>query len=152
MVDLSVSVLVPSFDAEEFIGTAIRSALDQPIAPLEVLVQDGGSRDGTVAAVEGIGDSRAPLPDVGTAPDAAASTPGGDARTVPQLMICHPDERGPSAAAEVIQECINRAPAFSSIEIPPGTYVLHRQIVVSTPSAKEHSSDARVQQLSPRAD
>jgi glycosyltransferase involved in cell wall biosynthesis len=61
MTEPSISVLVPSLDAEEFIGTAIRSALDQRIPPLEVLVQDGGSRDGTLAAVEEIGDSRISL-------------------------------------------------------------------------------------------
>ena len=48
-------------------------------------------------------------------------------------MICHPDARGPFAAADIIQECINRAPAFSSIEIPPGRYLLTHQVVVSTP-------------------
>ena len=58
MTEPSISVLVPSLDAEEFIGTAVRSALDQRIPPLEVLVQDGGSRDGTLAAVEAIGDPR----------------------------------------------------------------------------------------------
>jgi glycosyltransferase involved in cell wall biosynthesis len=58
MAEVSISVLVPCLDAEEFIGAAIRSALDQPIPPLEVLVQDGGSRDGTIAAIEAIGDPR----------------------------------------------------------------------------------------------
>jgi len=54
----SISVLVPSLNAEEFIGTAIRSALNQRVPPLEVLVQDGGSHDGTLAAVEEIRDPR----------------------------------------------------------------------------------------------
>jgi glycosyltransferase involved in cell wall biosynthesis len=58
MADPSISVLVPSLDAEEFVGEAVRSSLDQSIPPLEVLVQDGGSSDGTVAAVEAIGDPR----------------------------------------------------------------------------------------------
>jgi hypothetical protein len=48
-------------------------------------------------------------------------------------MYCHLDSRGPQGAAAVLQECLDRAPAFSSIEIPPGTYVLHRQVVVSRP-------------------
>jgi nitrous oxidase accessory protein NosD len=48
-------------------------------------------------------------------------------------MVCHPDSRGPYAAADILQDCINRAPAYSSIEIPPGVYVLHRQVVVATP-------------------
>ena len=54
----SISVVVPSLNAEEFVVEAIRSALDQSVPPLEVLVQDGGSSDGTVAAVEAIVDSR----------------------------------------------------------------------------------------------
>jgi glycosyltransferase involved in cell wall biosynthesis len=58
MAGLSVSVVVPSLNAEEFIDEAIHSALDQPIPPLEVLVQDGGSSDGTVAAVQAIDDPR----------------------------------------------------------------------------------------------
>ena len=48
-------------------------------------------------------------------------------------MTCHLDARGPFSAADVLQECIDRAPAYSSVEIPPGTYVLHRQVVVRTP-------------------
>jgi glycosyltransferase involved in cell wall biosynthesis len=58
MADLAISVLVPSLDAGKFVGAAIRSALDQRFSPLEVLVQDGGSRDETLAAVEAIGDPR----------------------------------------------------------------------------------------------
>jgi glycosyltransferase involved in cell wall biosynthesis len=56
--DATISVLVPSLNAEEFIGEAILSALRQSPAALEVLVQDGGSSDRTVAAVEAIGDPR----------------------------------------------------------------------------------------------
>ena len=63
----------------------------------------------------------------------SATDAGRDDRTVPQLMVCHPDARGAFAAADVIQECIDRAPAFSSIEIPPGRYLLTHQVVVSTP-------------------
>ena len=58
MAEPSISVLVPSLDAEEFVADAIRSALGQAVPPLEVLVQDGGSTDGTVAAVEAVGDQR----------------------------------------------------------------------------------------------
>jgi glycosyltransferase involved in cell wall biosynthesis len=55
---LSISVLIPSLNADQFIVAAIRSALDQTISPFEVLLQDGGSTDGTVAAAESIGDPR----------------------------------------------------------------------------------------------
>jgi hypothetical protein len=48
-------------------------------------------------------------------------------------MVCHLDSRGPYGVADALQECIRRAPAYSSVEIPPGVYVLHRQVVVTTP-------------------
>jgi hypothetical protein len=53
--------------------------------------------------------------------------------TVPQLMVCHLDTRGASGAADALQECVRRAPAYSSVEIPPGVYVLSHQVVVTTP-------------------
>jgi glycosyltransferase involved in cell wall biosynthesis len=58
MTDPSISVLVPSLNADRFVGEAIRSTLGQSISPLEVLIQDGGSTDGTLAAVKAIGDPR----------------------------------------------------------------------------------------------
>src|SRR5918996_661671 len=61
MAEPSISVLVPSLNAEPFVGEAIRSALGQPLPPLEVLVQDGGSHDATVASVGAIADTRVSL-------------------------------------------------------------------------------------------
>jgi glycosyltransferase involved in cell wall biosynthesis len=58
MAEPSISVLVPTLNAGRFVGDALRSALDQPIPPLEVLVQDGGSRDATVAIAGAIADPR----------------------------------------------------------------------------------------------
>ena len=61
----------------------------------------------------------------------AAEAPEGPA--IPELMVCHADRFGPRGAADALQECIRRAPAYSSVEVPPGVYVLERQVVVSTP-------------------
>jgi glycosyltransferase involved in cell wall biosynthesis len=43
-----VSIVIPSFNQGRFLERAVRSALDQDHAPLEVLVLDGGSRDESV--------------------------------------------------------------------------------------------------------
>lgn len=53
MVNPDVSVIIPVYDAEEYVGEAIRSALEQTIAPerLEVVVVDDGSTDGSAAAI-----------------------------------------------------------------------------------------------------
>jgi glycosyltransferase involved in cell wall biosynthesis len=46
-----VSVLVPAYDVEEFVGAAIESALAQTYPRVEVVVVNDGSTDGTVAAI-----------------------------------------------------------------------------------------------------
>jgi glycosyltransferase involved in cell wall biosynthesis len=48
-----VSVLIPAFNRERFIGDAIASAYAQDYRPIEVIVVDDGSTDGTVVVVEG---------------------------------------------------------------------------------------------------
>jgi glycosyltransferase involved in cell wall biosynthesis len=47
---IRVSVIVPAFQAEASIGRAVRSALDQTLRDLEVIVVDDGSTDGTADA------------------------------------------------------------------------------------------------------
>jgi hypothetical protein len=52
----SVAVLVAAYEAEPFVGQAVRSALaqDYPAELVHVVVVDDGSRDGTAAVVEAI--------------------------------------------------------------------------------------------------
>jgi glycosyltransferase involved in cell wall biosynthesis len=49
-----VSVVVPAFNAERFIGPALRSVLAQTWSSLEVVVVDDGSTDGTARIAESI--------------------------------------------------------------------------------------------------
>ncbi len=46
-----ISVVIPSYNAERFVASAISSALSQTIPPCEVIVVDDGSTDGTKEAV-----------------------------------------------------------------------------------------------------
>lgn len=48
----TVSVIIPAFNAEKFLRETLESALGQTVPPLEVIVVDDGSTDGTVALVE----------------------------------------------------------------------------------------------------
>lgn len=58
----SVSVVIPAFNEEKVIMRTIASMLASDYAgPLEVVVVDDGSADGTAAAVEAIGDPRVHL-------------------------------------------------------------------------------------------
>jgi glycosyltransferase involved in cell wall biosynthesis len=43
-----LSIAMPSLNQREFIESAIRSALDQPVNGVELTISDGGSTDGTV--------------------------------------------------------------------------------------------------------
>lgn len=52
---LAVSVVIPSLDQARFLSAAIDSVLSQDHRPLDLLVMDGGSRDGTVDALRGYG-------------------------------------------------------------------------------------------------
>ena len=52
-----ISVLIPAFNAERYLGEAIQSALAQTQAPFEVIVIDDGSSDGTAEAAMAFGQS-----------------------------------------------------------------------------------------------
>jgi glycosyltransferase involved in cell wall biosynthesis len=48
----SFSVIIPAYQAVDTVADAVVSALDQSATPLEVIVCDDGSTDGTAAAIE----------------------------------------------------------------------------------------------------
>jgi glycosyltransferase involved in cell wall biosynthesis len=50
----AVAVVVTAHDAERFIEEALRSALDQTVAPVEIVVVDDGSRDTTAAIADSL--------------------------------------------------------------------------------------------------
>ena len=49
-----VSVVIPAYNAQETIERAIRTVLDQTTSPLEVIVVDDASTDGTLKLVQGL--------------------------------------------------------------------------------------------------
>lgn len=53
-----MSVLIPSYNSYPYVSAAIQSALAQDDVDLEILVQDGGSTDGTREVLEAVFDDR----------------------------------------------------------------------------------------------
>jgi glycosyltransferase involved in cell wall biosynthesis len=58
MSEALVSVIIPAYNADQFVGDAISSVLTQSHENLELIVVDDGSTDGTAEIAEAFGDPR----------------------------------------------------------------------------------------------
>ena len=60
-----VSVIIPSYNHEKFIGRTLQSVIDQTFQDFEIIVTDDGSSDGTVDEIKKCNDSRIRLFELG---------------------------------------------------------------------------------------
>ncbi|MCK4830611.1 glycosyltransferase, partial [bacterium] len=56
---VTVSVVIPVFNCEQYIGESIRSVLEQTYRNFEIIIVDGGSTDGTLDEIDRFRDNAA---------------------------------------------------------------------------------------------
>ncbi len=96
-----VSIVIPNYNYERFVGEAIESALAQTHAPVEVIVVDDGSTDGSRAVIERWADRATVLLQANAGQNAACAS--GFARTrFPIVVFLDSDDvLLPEAAATI---------------------------------------------------
>jgi glycosyltransferase involved in cell wall biosynthesis len=70
-VDPLVSVVIPVFNGERFLREAVQSVLDQKYAPVEIIVVDDGSTDGTAVVARSLPETVRYLHQTNQGPSAA---------------------------------------------------------------------------------
>ena len=67
----SVSVIIPNYNRENFIGATIRNLLAQTLKPYEIIVVDDGSTDNSLGVIHSFGDKVKVLRQANKGPGAA---------------------------------------------------------------------------------
>lgn len=84
-------MVIPAYNSESTIATAIGSALEQELIA-EVIVVDDGSIDGTVAAAKAVGDPRVTILEQPNSGPGAARNTGAAAATASHLVFLDADD------------------------------------------------------------
>lgn len=108
-----VSIIIPAYNAEAFIGRAILSALGQTYSPIEVVVVNDGSKDGTRAITEAFAekDKRIKLISVENGGVSRARNIGMDNASGDYIMFLDADDELYPDAAEAMRNCLRETDA-----------------------------------------
>jgi len=90
-----VSVIIPVFNGERFLREAVQSVLDQKYSPVEIIVIDDGSTDGTAAVAKSLSESVKYLHQTNQGP-AAARNRGIEAAQGSLLAFADADDLWPA--------------------------------------------------------
>lgn len=110
-----VSVVITVFDQAAYLGDAIESALDQTYEPVEVVVVDDASTDGSGAVAERFADRATVLHQPSRSGIGAARNAGIDATTGQVLGFLDADDRFPPDRIERMVEVLEREPGIDAV-------------------------------------
>lgn len=123
-----ISLIIPAYNAEAFLGEAIRSALGQTVPPREIIVIDDGSTDGTAQAARSFGASVQLLRQANLGV-AAARNRGIRAARSPWLALLDADDVMAPDRLEIQSRMLAENPKLDA--------VLGQQVFFSTSQGKE---------------
>ena len=110
-----VSIVVPMFNAAQFIPTALKSILHEKEVPIEVVVVNDRSTDGSLDRVKEFNDARIRVLDGGGRGAAHAMNVGfGDARGE-ILMFCDADDAYPDKRIDVQARWLQSHPEYDGV-------------------------------------
>ena len=107
-----ISVLMPTWNAEQFLAEAVESLLAQTFQDFEVLVIDGGSTDRTLEIISGYKDPHIRILEAPAAGILAALNFGIEQARAPWIARQDADDVSHSRRFEIQWEALNRAKAI----------------------------------------
>ena len=117
---MKVSVVVPVRDEEESLPALLESLLDQSLSPDEILIVDGGSRDGTVACVRRYADRGVRIMEIGPAYPGRGRNEGIKAARNPWLALidagCAPDKHWIEALVSALHNDREARAVFGQVD------------------------------------
>lgn len=109
--DIMISVVIPLYNKEKYIGRAIRSIMNQTYQQFEIVVINDGSTDHSAAVVEQIGDSRIRLISQENAGVSAARNSGIEASKYDFIAFLDGDDEWKTNHLEVIVDLMDKYPS-----------------------------------------
>ena len=109
-----VSVVIPVFNSERFLREAVQSVLDQKYSPVEIIIVDDGSTDGTATVARSLGETVRYLHQTNQGP-AAARNRGIEHAQGSLIAFADADDLWPSKKLELQLPYLINDPAIEIV-------------------------------------
>lgn len=146
----SLSVLVPVRDGERYLGDTIRSVLEQGWEPIEIVVADDGSRDGSAAVAESFGPPVRCIRRPALGQSAARNAAVGEATGELHLHLDADDLLVPGAIATLVRALVDDPSldfvtgCFETFLSPDASDELRARVVIPEGAQRGHLSGTTI--------